>query len=74
MYGDTPRVLRRLSMSLDNVGQIERALGNLEAADGAWRESLGIARQLSRAFTDHPEFQRDLAQIEARANAPIEQT
>ena len=57
----------------DNVGRIERDLGNLEAARTAYRESLDIAQRLSRTFPDNPQYRRDLAWIEARANAPIEQ-
>ena len=35
--GDTPQTLRDLSVSLERVGDIERALGNLEAARALYR-------------------------------------
>ena len=36
----------------NKVGEVERDLGNLEAARAPWRESLDIARRLSGAFPD----------------------
>jgi hypothetical protein len=62
-----------IPVSLDNVGRVERDLGNLETACSAWGESREIVQQLSRAFPDNPQYQRDLAWIEARSSAPIEQ-
>ena len=38
--GDTPRALPDLSVSLSNVGRVDRDLGNLEAARSAYRRSL----------------------------------
>jgi hypothetical protein len=32
-----------------------------------------IVQQLNRAFPDNPQYRRDLAWIEAQANAPIEE-
>ena len=58
-----------LSISLNNVGQTERDLGNLEAARSAYRESLEIARRLRHAFPDQPRYQQDLARLEARFKA-----
>jgi hypothetical protein len=64
--GDTPQALRDLSISLDNVGRVERDLGNLETARSAYQESLEIARQLAGTFPDQPRYQQDLAFIEDR--------
>ena len=64
--GDTPQALRDLSVSLDNVGQVERDLGNLEVARTAYRESLELRRRLARTFPDQPRYQQELAFTEAR--------
>ena len=61
-----PQALRDLSVSLNNVGQVEADLGNLEPARAAYRESLVLRRQLRQAFPDHAQLVRDLAWIEAR--------
>jgi hypothetical protein len=61
-------------ISLNNVGQTEGDLGDLEAARNAWREGLEIARRLSHAFLDRPRYSQDLAWIEARMSAPTEQS
>ena len=59
--GDTPQALRDLSISLDNVGQVEGDLGNLEAARTAYRESLELRRHLRAALGDTPQALRDLS-------------
>ena len=59
--GDTPQALRDLSISLDNVGQVEGDLGNLEAARTAYRESLELLRQLREAVGETPQALRDLS-------------
>jgi hypothetical protein len=41
------RLLRNVAISLDNVGGVEIARGNLDAASAAYGESLSIARGLS---------------------------
>ena len=41
--------MRDLSVSLDNVGNVERDLGDLGAARAAYRESLELRRQLRAA-------------------------
>ncbi|MGH7059573.1 MAG: tetratricopeptide repeat protein, partial [Stellaceae bacterium] len=56
-----PQALRDLSVSLNNVGAVERDLGNLEAARAAYRESLDIARRLREAVGDTPQALRDLS-------------
>ncbi len=43
---------RDLSVSLNNVGNVERDLGDLVAAREAYRESLAIDRQLRHALGD----------------------
>ncbi len=53
--------MRDLSISLDNVGQTERDLGNLEAARTAYRESLELRRHLREALGDTPQALRDLS-------------
>jgi tetratricopeptide (TPR) repeat protein len=52
--GDTPQVLRDLSVSLDNVGEVARDLGRLEEARESYQESLALLRQLRAALGDTP--------------------
>ncbi len=60
--GDTPQALRDLSISLNNVGSVERDLGDLAAAREAYRESLDIGRAtLRHALGDMPQALRDLS-------------
>ncbi len=47
--GDTPQMLRDLSVSLDNVGGLERVLGNPETARAAFQESFEIRQRLDDA-------------------------
>jgi tetratricopeptide (TPR) repeat protein len=61
VQGDTPQALRDLSIALDNVGHVERDLGDLTAARDAYRESLDIRRQLWQALGDTPQVLRDLS-------------
>jgi tetratricopeptide (TPR) repeat protein len=56
-----PEHLRDLSVSLNKVGQVEAELGKLEPARAAYRESLGIARQLRDSLGDTPQALRDLS-------------
>jgi tetratricopeptide (TPR) repeat protein len=53
-------VLRDLSVSLDNVGQVARDLGRPEEAREAYQESLALRRQLRAALGDTPQVLRDL--------------
>ncbi len=53
--------LRNLSVSLNNVGQVEGDLGNLEAALSAYRESLELCRRLREAVGNTPQALRDLS-------------
>jgi tetratricopeptide (TPR) repeat protein len=52
---------RDLSISLNNVGQVSRDLGDLEAARAAYAESLDLRRQLRSALGDTPQALRDLS-------------
>ena len=61
VQGDTPQVLRDLSIALDSFGNVERDLGDPVAAREALRESIEICRQLCTAFPARPQFQKDLA-------------
>ncbi len=59
--GDTPEVLRDLSVSLDKVGDATRARGRLEEAERAYAESLAVRRVLRQRLGDTPEVLRDLS-------------
>jgi hypothetical protein len=63
-----------LSIALSYFGQIERDLGNLEAARSAYREALEIARRLRRTFPDQPLYQQDLARLKARSKGLLDQS
>ena len=58
--------LRDLSVSLDNVGQIDRALGALEAARAAFGEGLEIAQRLAAALPNHADHSDMVAWFEER--------
>ena len=55
-YGETPEALRDLSVSLDNVGKIANARGQLETAEKAFQEGDAIAQALSKALPDHFDY------------------
>ncbi|WP_156427882.1 tetratricopeptide repeat protein, partial [Thiohalocapsa sp. ML1] len=59
--GETPEALRDLSVSLDNVGKTDQALGDLEAARAAFAESLDIRRRILARVGETPEALRDLS-------------
>jgi tetratricopeptide (TPR) repeat protein len=59
--GDTPQVLRDLSIALDNVGDVHRDLGELDRAAEAYRESLALRRQRLAALGETPTTLVDLA-------------
>jgi len=48
--GDSPQVLRDLSVSLEKVGDAARARGDLERAREAFDESLALRRRLAAVF------------------------
>jgi tetratricopeptide (TPR) repeat protein len=52
---------RNLAIALDNVGEVERDLGNLEAARALYRESLDLRRRLREVAGDTPQALRDLS-------------
>jgi tetratricopeptide (TPR) repeat protein len=58
--GDSPQVLRDLSVSLVRVGDAESEAGRGEAALVAYRESLALSQELRRALGDSPQVLRDL--------------
>ena len=59
--GDSPQVLRDLSVSLDTVGNAESQAGRDDAALTVYRESLALRRQLRVALGDSPQVLDDLA-------------
>ncbi|MBN2575288.1 MAG: DUF4062 domain-containing protein, partial [Deltaproteobacteria bacterium] len=54
-----PRLRRDVSVSLNHVGQVEMARGNLDGASAAYSETLGILRGLSDPH--QPESLRDVS-------------
>jgi hypothetical protein len=63
---DDPDALRDLSISLENVGKTDRALGDWEAARGAFEEGLAIARVLADALPQHVDYRGLPARFTAR--------
>jgi len=61
VVGETPEVLRDLSISLNNVGDAARALGRVDEAEGHYAESLQIGRRLREVVGETPEVLRDLS-------------
>ena len=60
-YGETPESLRDLSISLDRVGDVRRAAGELASATVAYEESLALRRRLVDAYGETPRSLRDLS-------------
>ncbi len=60
-HQDDPEALRDLSISLDNVGNTDQALGDWGAARAAFAESLEIRRRLLGRLGETPEALRDLS-------------
>ncbi len=54
--GETPESLRDLSVSLDNVGDTAKAMGEWDKAQKSFEESLAIATPLSEAFPNLPDY------------------
>jgi hypothetical protein len=54
--GETPEALRDLSISLDNVGETDRALGDFEQARSAFAEGLEISQRLAAALPRHQDY------------------
>ena len=59
--GETPEALRDISVSLDNVGKTEQALGRWEQARDLYKESLDIARRILERVGETPEALRDIS-------------
>jgi tetratricopeptide (TPR) repeat protein len=59
--GDDPTVLRDLSVSYDERGDVLVAQGNLPEALASYRASLAIADRLAKADPGNANWQRDLA-------------
>ncbi len=60
MTGDSPQALRDLSVSLNKVGGVEQALGRLDDALNAYRESLELRRRLLLVMGELPQTLTDL--------------
>ncbi len=54
--GETPEALRDLSVSLDNVGDTAKALGQWETARKCFDEGLVIGNALLQALPNHPDY------------------
>ncbi|MEZ4409487.1 MAG: tetratricopeptide repeat protein [Polyangiales bacterium] len=65
-HGDSPQALRDLSVSLDNVGQVQQARGDLDAAERAFAESLATRRRL--VAVSRP-LQQDLSDLMSTLSA-----
>ena len=61
MTPEDPEALRDLSISLDNVGQTDQALGDWTQARAAYAEALEIRRRLLARVGETPEALRDLS-------------
>lgn len=59
--GETPESLRDLSVSLNNVGDTAKALGDWTEARTHYKESLQISRQIVEGVGETPESLRDLS-------------
>ena len=61
LTGESPEALRDGSESLDNVGDVQRALGDLAGARERYAQSLALSERLVRLTGESPEALRDLA-------------
>lgn len=59
--GETYEALRDLSVSLDNVGNNAKALGQFELAQTRFEESLKISRKILERVGETPEALRDIS-------------
>ena len=61
LSGESPEALRDWSVSLDNVGDVQRALGDVTGARGRYEQSLQVRERLVALTGESPEALRDLA-------------
>ena len=54
--GETPESLRDLSVSLDNVGDTARGMGEWEKAKQSFEEALSITIPLSQKYSNHDDY------------------
>ena len=54
--GETPEALRDLSVSLNNLGRVHQALGQLDQAREAYEQGLRIAVMLADNVADLPDI------------------
>jgi len=60
-HDESPQGMRDLSVSLDNVGDVQQDLGRTDEALVSYEESLGISRRLLEAYGESPQALRDLS-------------
>ena len=58
---ESPQAMRDLSVSLDNLGNVQRDTGDADAALDAFRQSLQIRQRLIDQFGESPQALHDLA-------------
>ena len=61
LTGESPETLRDWSVSLNKVGDVQRALGDVTGARGRYEESLKVRERLVALTGESPEALRDLA-------------
>ena len=61
LTGESPEALRDWSVSLEKVGEVQRALGDVAGARGRFEQSLEVSERLVKLTGESPEALRDLA-------------
>ena len=61
LTGESPEALRDWSVSLNKVGEVQRALGDVAGARERFEESLKVSERLVKLTGESPEALRDLA-------------
>jgi tetratricopeptide (TPR) repeat protein len=61
LTGESPEALRDWSVSLDRVGDVQRAMGDVAAARGRYEQSLELRERLVKLTGESPEALSDLA-------------
>ena len=59
LTGESPEALRDWSVSLDNVGDVQRAMGDVAAARDRYEQSLELSERLVKLTGESPEALRD---------------